>query len=52
MLNVKLEKFMSEVYSSNPEYYFRFPPERFREECEMMLSIQTQMVETKKEGYV
>ena len=49
---VRLEKFMAEVYQQNPEYYFTFTPENFELECAMMLSIQDQMYETKKEGYV
>ena len=48
----RLEKFMAEVYQQNPEYYFTFTPENFELECAMMLSIQDQMCETKKEGYV
>jgi uncharacterized protein YprB with RNaseH-like and TPR domain len=50
--NVKLEKFMAEVYSTMPEYYINMTPERFRDECEMMMSIQQQMLETKGAGYV
>lgn len=48
----RLEKFMAEVYQQNPEYYFTLTPERFQAECEMMLSIQDQMMEERKEGYV
>lgn len=56
-MNVKLEKFMAEVYASMPEYYFDLCDDdigrqRFIDECAMMLSVQEQMKETRKEGYV
>ena len=49
---IRLEKFMAEVYQTNPDYYFTFTPENFELECAMMLSIQDQMMEERKEGYV
>lgn len=65
---IRLEKFMAEIYHNRPRFsihefmleaslckgvpYFQLTPERFQMECSMMLSIQDQMYETKKEGYV
>lgn len=49
--DARLEKFMAEVYQQYPDYYINFPPEKFRQECEMLLSVQDQMIE-KQKGYV
>lgn len=51
----RLERKMAEVFASDPDYYTRFDPERFRDECGMLLSIEDQMEDQltpKKEGYV
>ena len=61
--DIELEKFMAEVYSSDPVgYYNRFfnvdeddlleALGNFADECRMMLCVREQMLETKKERYV
>ena len=65
---IRLEKFMAEVYQQTQKFcmdkflaetsagkvglYFEFTPENFELECAMMLSVQDQILEERKEGYV